>query len=115
MTPTFTAFHLTNRRTRWPVRFAALCISLAGSFAAGGALAQIPPKPDWSLADMPSQQGRIHLITGGTSGMGFEDAKALAAAGAHVIIAARNQQRGQEAMDRIRQDVPEAKLEFETL
>lgn len=107
--------HPNDRRTRWPVHFATIWMSLAGTFAASTALAQSAPKPDWSLADMPSQQGRIHLITGGTSGMGFEDAKALAAAGAHVIIAARNERRGQEAMARIRKDVPDAKLEFETL
>ncbi|MCI3953340.1 MAG: MltA-interacting protein, partial [Burkholderiales bacterium] len=31
------------------------------------ALAQGGPKPDWSLSDMPSQTGRIFLVTGGTS------------------------------------------------
>ena len=64
---------------------------------------------------MPSQKGRIFLVTGGTSGMGFEDAKALAAAGARVIIAARNAERGQEAIDRIRQDIPAAQVQFERL
>lgn len=39
---------------------------------------RVAPKPDWSVDDMPSQHGRIALITGGTSGMGYEDALALA-------------------------------------
>jgi NAD(P)-dependent dehydrogenase (short-subunit alcohol dehydrogenase family) len=56
---------------------------------------------------------RIVLVTGGTSGMGFEDAKALAAAGAQVVIAARNPQRGQEAIDRIKQELPNAQVKFE--
>ncbi|MCJ0974628.1 SDR family oxidoreductase [Pseudomonas sp. PS1] len=64
---------------------------------------------------MPSQEGRIFLVTGGTSGMGYEDAKTLAAAGAQVVIAARNPQRGQEAIDRIKQEVPNAQVQFESV
>ncbi len=77
--------------------------------------AQSRPKPDWSLADMPSQSGRIFLVTGGTSGMGYEDAKALAAAGARVVIAARNPQRGDEAIARIKQEVADAQVHFEAV
>jgi NAD(P)-dependent dehydrogenase (short-subunit alcohol dehydrogenase family) len=73
------------------------------------------PKPDWSTHDMPSQKGRIVLVTGGTSGMGYEDALALARAGAEVIIAARNPERGAEAIKRIREAVPDAKLQFESV
>ncbi|MHA6492546.1 SDR family oxidoreductase [Pseudomonas borbori] len=73
------------------------------------------PKPDWSTADMPSQAGRTVLITGGTSGMGYEDALALSRAGANVIIAARNQARGDAAVSRIQQAVPGARVSFETL
>jgi len=94
-------------------RLAAFGALLSGAMAAGGALAQDAPKPDWSAADMPSQRGRIVLITGGTSGMGFEDAKALAASGARVVIAARNPQRGQDAIDRIQTAVPDARVQFE--
>ena len=64
---------------------------------------------------MPSQKDRVFVITGGTSGMGYEDAKALAAAGAQVVIAARNPERGQEAIDRIKQEVPKAKVQFESV
>lgn len=97
----------------WKSRFAAFGALVTGAFVMGSALAQSSPKPDWSVADMPSQKGRIYLITGGTSGMGFEDAKALTAAGAQVVIAARNSQRGEEAIDRIRQEVPNAQVRFE--
>lgn len=100
-------------RSGWRSRFAALGVLLSGAFAVSSALAQSPPKPDWSLADMPSQEGRIFLITGGTSGMGYEDAKALTAAGARVVIAARNPERGQEAIDRIKQEIPRAQVQFE--
>ncbi|WP_410000430.1 SDR family oxidoreductase [Pseudomonas prosekii] len=73
------------------------------------------PKPQWSTRDMPSQDGRIILVTGGTSGMGYEDALALARAGAEVIIAARNPERGAEAIARIRQAVPDARVQFESV
>ena len=98
--------------SRWRGPLAALGM-LLGSVAAVEAHAQTPPPPAWSTADMPSQKGRIFVVTGGTSGMGFEDAKALTAAGARVVIVARNGQRGQEAIEKIRQEVPAAQVEFE--
>lgn len=102
-------------RSPWRIRLAAVSALLSCALVMGGALAQNPPKPDWGLADMPSQKGRIFLVTGGTSGMGYEDAKALAAAGARVVIAARNPQRGQESIDRIKKEVPDAQIQFESL
>lgn len=69
------------------------------------------PKP-WTLDDMPSQRGRTVLITG-TGGLGFEDALALARAGADVIIAGRNPTKGDEAIRRIREKVPQASVAFE--
>ena len=102
-------------RSPWRIRLAAVSALLSCALVVGGALAQNPPKPDWGLADMPSQKGRIFLVTGGTSGMGYEDAKALAAAGARVVIAARNPQRGQESIDRIKKEVPDAQIQFESL
>lgn len=94
------------------------CLAILGVlmiclFFTANALAQNQPKPDWGLADMPSQEGRIFLVTGGTSGMGYEDAKALAAAGAQVVIAARNPERGQEAIDQMMREVPDAQVTFE--
>lgn len=98
----------------WRKWLATLSLTLGFALEAGTASAeQSAPKPDWSLADMPSQSGRIFLVTGGTSGMGFEDAKALAAAGAEVVIAARNPQRGREAMARIKEEIRGAQVQFE--
>lgn len=107
------SMNIIKTRAGWRNRFSALGLLLSCIFAIGSAVAQTPPKPDWNSADVPSQAGRIFLVTGGTSGMGYEDAKALAAAGAQVVIAARNLQRGQEAIERIKQEVPDAKLQFE--
>ncbi|WP_093289865.1 SDR family oxidoreductase [Pseudoxanthomonas sp. CF125] len=99
----------------WGKRLAAVGLLASCAFYVGSALAQSQPKPDWSLSDMPSQKDRVFVITGGTSGMGYEDAKALAAVGAQVVIAARNPERGQEAIDRIKQEVPKAKVQFESV
>ncbi|KPN17558.1 short-chain dehydrogenase [Xanthomonas sp. Mitacek01] len=83
--------------------------------ATGHVRAQAAPPPDWTPADMPSQAGRIFVVTGGTSGMGFEDAKALAAAGAQVVIAARNPERGRTSIEQIRADTPDADVRFEAV
>ena len=64
----------------------------------------------WSAADIPDQRGRTAVVTGGNGGLGLSTARALAAAGADVVIAARNQERAAKAMGRIRDEVPEARL-----
>jgi NAD(P)-dependent dehydrogenase (short-subunit alcohol dehydrogenase family) len=67
---------------------------------------------DWTSDDIPSQRGRTIVVTG-TGGLGFEDALALARAGAEVIIAGRNPMKGADAIARIRQAVPGAAVSFE--
>ena len=64
----------------------------------------------WSEADIPDQSGRTAVVTGANGGLGLETARALAAAGADVVMAARNQERATEAKDQIQASVPEAKL-----
>ncbi|WAJ36320.1 SDR family oxidoreductase [Pseudomonas sp. GOM7] len=81
--------------------------------ALGTSVAWAEVAPHWQAADMPALRGKRMLVTGGSSGMGFEDALALSRAGAQVIIAARNAQRGVESIERIRAQVPDARLRFE--
>lgn len=65
----------------------------------------------WTASDIPSQRGRTAVVTG-TGGLGFQTALALARADATVIIAGRNPSKGQAAVDQIRQEVPDARVEF---
>lgn len=69
---------------------------------------------NWTTSDIPSQHGRTAVITG-TGGLGFEDALALARAGADIIIAGRNPAKGKEAVANIRRNVPEAAVRFDVL
>jgi NAD(P)-dependent dehydrogenase (short-subunit alcohol dehydrogenase family) len=64
----------------------------------------------WGVADIPDQSGRTAVVTGANGGLGLETARALAGAGADVVMAARNQERATEAMEQIRATAPEAKL-----
>lgn len=65
----------------------------------------------WKASDIPSQHGRTAVVTG-TGGLGFQDALALARAGANVIIAGRNPSRGAAAVNQIREEVPGADVVF---
>jgi len=56
--------------------------------------------------------GKTAVVTGANAGLGFFASLGLAAAGAHVILACRNQSRAEKAMAAIRRRVPEASVEF---
>ena len=66
----------------------------------------------WTTADIAPQDGRSIVITG-TGGLGFQDALALARAGADVTIAGRNPAKGEAALKQIRAAVPGAQVQFE--
>ena len=69
----------------------------------------------WSTADIPDQHGRTAVVTGANGGLGLETARQLAAKGAHVVMAVRNQKKAAVAVDEIRASVPDAALELVAL
>jgi NAD(P)-dependent dehydrogenase (short-subunit alcohol dehydrogenase family) len=69
----------------------------------------------WTLRDMPDLAGRIAVVTGASSGLGFESAQALAANGAEVVLAVRDPARGEACAARIRALLVQAKLSVSVL
>ncbi len=64
----------------------------------------------WTYDDIPSQEGRIAIVTGANSGLGYWTSKGLAAKGCEVIMACRNIEKAGEARQAIMKDLPGAKL-----
>lgn len=69
----------------------------------------------WTTKYMPDLTGRVAVVTGANSGLGLETVRALAARGAHVVLATRNAERGQRALQLVQSEVPGAELELASL
>ena len=70
---------------------------------------------NWTEADIPDQTGRTAVITGANTGLGFETARALAAKGAHVVLAVRNLDKGNSAAELISKRNPTADVTVQKL
>jgi len=69
----------------------------------------------WMANDIPDLTGRIAIVTGSTSGIGFEAALALAGKGAETVLAVRDSSRGEACAVQIRRRHPAAKLQVMAL
>jgi NAD(P)-dependent dehydrogenase (short-subunit alcohol dehydrogenase family) len=69
----------------------------------------------WSLGTIPPQTGRLAVVTGGASGLGYETALILAQGCADVIIADSAEAQGRSAAAMIRSLAPKALVRFEKL
>ena len=61
-----------------------------------------PPAPSFTDKDLPSLAGKVFIVTGAASGLGFELAKILYVAGGIVYIAARSASRCEGAIEKIK-------------
>jgi NAD(P)-dependent dehydrogenase (short-subunit alcohol dehydrogenase family) len=77
--------------------------SLPGSEATGA--------DTWTSADIGDQTGRIALVTGANSGIGYETARALAEHGAHVILGCRDEEKARRARDKLESELVRSSLE----
>ncbi|WP_059049829.1 oxidoreductase [Paenibacillus senegalimassiliensis] len=71
-------------------------------------------KRDWTAMDIPAQKGVTVVITG-TGGIGYETALEMTRAGANVIMAGRNDSKGNDAITKIGDLVPGGMIRFEKL
>jgi NAD(P)-dependent dehydrogenase (short-subunit alcohol dehydrogenase family) len=69
----------------------------------------------WTYEDVPRQGGRVAIVTGANTGIGFEAARALAKKGARVILGCRSREKGEAAVARIETEKPEEKPELALL
>jgi NAD(P)-dependent dehydrogenase (short-subunit alcohol dehydrogenase family) len=69
----------------------------------------------WTTADIPDQTGRVAVITGANTGLGYETAAALAAKGAHVVLAVRNLDKGKDAAALLSKRNPSAEVVLQEL
>ena len=69
----------------------------------------------WNLGDIPDQSGRVAVVTGANSGLGYATARGLALRGARILLACRSEQRGAEALARLHSEVPSALAEIRPL
>jgi len=56
----------------------------------------------WDSNDIPDQKGKVAIVTGSSSGIGYETARVLAEKNAAVIIAVRNLRKGNAALEKIK-------------
>jgi NAD(P)-dependent dehydrogenase (short-subunit alcohol dehydrogenase family) len=81
--------------------------SIPGSEATGGAT--------WSTGDIGDLTGRVALVTGANSGIGYQTVRALADHGAHVIMACRDEEKARRARDKLESELDRSSLELLSL
>ncbi|QZN95014.1 oxidoreductase [Symbiopectobacterium purcellii] len=70
------------------------------------------PSKGFTEADVPDQTGKCIIVTGANTGIGFEVARVLTSRGARVLLACRDKAKANEAIARIKHDIPSADLAF---
>ncbi|KAJ3122124.1 hypothetical protein HK098_003103 [Nowakowskiella sp. JEL0407] len=66
----------------------------------------------FSTTDIPDLTGKVAIVTGGNTGLGYETVKALASKNAKVYLAARIPEKADSAITSLKESIPDAKIEF---
>ncbi|MEU0003420.1 oxidoreductase [Streptomyces sp. NPDC006314] len=66
----------------------------------------------WTTTDIPDLTGRVAVVTGANSGLGYVTARELARRGARVVLGCRSEARGRQAVERLVGEVPQASVEL---
>jgi NAD(P)-dependent dehydrogenase (short-subunit alcohol dehydrogenase family) len=67
---------------------------------------------NWTTDKIPDLTGKVIVVTGANSGLGLESAKEFARKGARTILACRDMEKAQTALDQIQDELPHAKAEI---
>ena len=70
---------------------------------------------NWTQKDIPNLDGKVIVITGANSGLGFECSRILAEKGATIVMAVRTIAKGEQAKADILKDNPQAQLDVMAL
>jgi NAD(P)-dependent dehydrogenase (short-subunit alcohol dehydrogenase family) len=74
-----------------------------------------PSAASWLADHISGQVGRTFVVTGANSGLGLETVRALGGLGANVIMTARDQGKGEQALKELLAEQPDARIELRTL
>ena len=82
------------------------------SEAIGGWTRKFTSPVRFNPSNIPDLTDKVAIVTGANTGIGFHTALELARANAHVVVASRSQAKGTAAVDKIREQVKDAKVQF---
>jgi NAD(P)-dependent dehydrogenase (short-subunit alcohol dehydrogenase family) len=77
--------------------------------------ADAPGGQPWTTADIPDLTGKVIIVTGANSGIGFEATKEFVRKGARTILACRNMDKAQAALAQIQAEIPDAEADVRYL
>jgi len=69
-------------------------------------------RSNFAFSDIPDLDGKVVIITGGNTGIGYVTAREMARKNAHVFVASRNKERGEAAVEKIKAETGKTKVEL---
>ncbi|CAI2163422.1 15681_t:CDS:2 [Funneliformis geosporum] len=69
-------------------------------------------KKHFIIENIPDLTGKVAIVTGGNTGIGYITARELSRKNAHVFIASRNKERGEGAVEKIKKETGNNQVEY---